>query len=138
MADESQALKERLVKLSDEELIDMVLAPEGEYRQDALEIARAELKWRRVEIPKPEEPEVEAPRPSDDPLLGRSAADRDLPSETTCPFCGGALRSGTLVGEKEITVVFSDNHEERFVKVNVCTQCGQISLAADFQTEVQQ
>jgi hypothetical protein len=139
MADELQALKDRLVKLSDEELIDMVLAPEGEYRQDALEIARAELKWRRVEIPEPEEPEAEAPQASssNDPLLGRSAAGREAPPETTCPFCGGAFRSGTLVGEKEITVVFSDNHEERFVKVNVCKQCGQVSLVADFETEVQ-
>src|SRR5690348_15460246 len=133
MADDLQALKDRLVKLSDEELIDIVLAPAGEYRQEALDIANAELKWRRVEIPKPdEESESEPEAVSHDPL--RVSSNREAASTGGCPFCNGPLRPGTLVGEKEITVVFSDNHEERFVKVNVCTQCGQLSMVADLET----
>jgi hypothetical protein len=135
MADD---LKERLVKLSDEELIDMVQAPAGEYRQDALDIAKAELKWRRVEIPEKEESDSEPAAVSYDPVIRPSAA-RDESDAGGCPSCkGGPLRPGTLVAEKELTVVFSDNHEERFVKVIVCTQCGQVSLIADFETDVQQ
>jgi hypothetical protein len=138
MGKEFQELKDRLVKLSDEQLIEMVLAPPGEYRQDALDIANAELKWRRVEIPKPEEPEPVTDPVSDDPLLARLGGERQGLSGNVCPVCGGPLRSGTLVAEKELTVVFSDNHEERFVRVNACTQCGQLSLVVDFVTDVQQ
>ena len=50
MSDDLQQLKDRLVKLSDDELIAMVLAPSGEYRQEAVDIAKNELKWRKVEI----------------------------------------------------------------------------------------
>jgi hypothetical protein len=138
MGKEFQELKDRLVKLSDEQLIDMVLAPLGEYRQDALDIAKAELKWRRVEIPKPEEPEAIADPVSDDPLPGRLGRVREGLPENVCLICGGSLRSGTFVAEKEVTVVFSDNHEERFVRVNACTRCGQLSLVVDFETDVQQ
>ena len=139
MDKEFQELKDRLVKLSDEQLIEMVLAPPGEYRQDALDIAKAELKWRHVEIPKQEEePEAITESVSDDPLLGRVGPPRERVTENVCMVCGGPLRPGTLVAEKEVTVVFSDNHEERFVRMNACTQCGQLSLVVDFETDVQQ
>ena len=110
----------------------------GEYRQDALDIAKAELKWRRVEIPKPEEPEEISNPVSGDPLLGRIGSAREELPESVCLICGGRLRAGSLVAEKELTIVFSDNHEERFIRVNACTQCGQLSLVVDFATDVQQ
>jgi len=141
MAKEFHELKDRLVKLSDEQLLEMVSAPPGEYRQDALDIAKAELKWRRVEIPKPDEPETTdttTGSTAGDPLLGRIGRAREGLPESVCLICGGSLRSATLVAEKEVTVVFADNHEERFVRVNACTQCGQLSLVVDFETEVQQ
>ena len=138
MGDESQELKDRLVKLSDEQLIEIVLAQPGEYRQEALDIARAELKWRRVEIPEPEEPEATSDPVSDDPLLSRLGPARGALPENVCLICGGRLRTGSLVAEKELTVVFSDNHQERFVRANACTQCGQLSLVVDFETDVQQ
>ena len=149
MGEEFQELKDRLVKLSDEQLIEMVSAPPGEYRQDALDIAKAELKWRRVEIPEPEAPEgITGPEPHDpslsrayvpvgDAAIGLVPASQGLP-ENVCLICGGRLRPGTLVAEKELTVVFSDNREERFVRVNACTRCGQLSLVVDFDTDVQQ
>src|SRR5579883_2673613 len=128
MAEDYQQLKERLVKLEDEQLIEMMLAPPGEYRQDALDIASAELKWRGVEIPKPEQAEEQAGlRVSANPLSAiRAGQVREAVAPNTCVFCGGRLRAGTLVAEKELTVVFSDNREERFVNVNACTQCGNI------------
>jgi len=138
MSDDYQELKDRLVKLSDEQLIDMVVAPPGEYRQDALDIAKAELKWRKVEIPDgEEEPEEATVVDSNDAPAGQFPVMRPRVPGSDCPNCGGAQRSGTLVAEKELTVVFSDNQEERFVKVMACTQCGQVSLVVDFETDVQ-
>src|SRR2546428_13595091 len=54
-----------------------------------------------------------------------------------CLSCGGPMRSGTLVAEKELTIVFADNQEERFVRVNACSACGQLSLVADYKIDVQ-
>src|SRR5437879_7619237 len=93
MGKELQELKDRLVKLSDEQLIEMVLAPPGEYRQDALDIAKAELKWRRVEIPEPEEPEATSDPVSDDPLLSRLGPARGALPENVCLIWGGRLRA---------------------------------------------
>ena len=137
MGDDYEELKDRLIKLSDEQLIDIVLAAPGEYRQDALEIAKAELKWRKVEIPEPEEEPEEATDvvSSGAPVSPFPVARPRVPS-TGCPNCGGAQRPGTLVSEKELTVIFSDNREERFVKVNACTQCGLLTLVVDFETDV--
>ena len=139
MAKDFEELKQRLIKLSDEELIDMVLAPEGEYRPDALEIARTELKWRGVEIPvaePPDQPEAKIRSVANAPTLGQFPMERTEVPGPGCP-CGGRFRAGTLVAEKELSVIFSDNQEERFVKVNVCTQCGQLSLVVDYETDVQ-
>ena|SRR6516162_7505939 len=137
MGDDYQELKDRLVKLSDEQLIDIVTAAPGEYRQDALEIAKTELKWRKVEIPEADEASEEAPAgPYDPSALGAIQSARQAASRNECVFCGGPLRAGTLVAEKELTVIFADNQEERFVKVNACTQCGQVSLVVDFETDV--
>jgi hypothetical protein len=141
MAEDSQQLKERLIKLSDEQLIEIVLAAPGEYRQEAIDIAKTELKWRNVEIPKPEEADEAVETgvdpasmdPIGDPRRGRVA----IPTNV-CIICGSAMRQGTLVAEKELTIVFADNQEERFVKVSACTQCGQVSLVVDFETDVQQ
>jgi len=47
------------------------------------------------------------------------------------------LRPGTLVAEKELTIIFSDNREERFVRVMACVQCGSLSLSADYDTDVE-
>lgn len=137
VAEDYQELKDRLIKLSDDQLIEIVQAPPGEYRQDAQEIAKTELKWRGVEIPKPEEDESEDEPVSTEPGTGQFPFERPSVPSPGCPFCGGQFRPGTLVAEKELTVIFSDNQEERFVRVNVCTQCGQLSLAVDLETDVQ-
>jgi hypothetical protein len=134
MSDELQELKERLSRLSDEELIAMVTTGVNDYRQDALDYAKAELKFRRVDIPQttaetgeePEEPPAEPAEPETVRL------------HSTCILCGSArLRHGTLVGEKEVTVVFSDTHEERFVRVNACSDCGHVLLVVDYDNEVE-
>jgi hypothetical protein len=140
MSDNFQQLKERLIKYSDEQLIEIVLAPPEDYRQDAIDIAKTELKWRKVEIPEPDQPEEEASAEQtyDPTAVERFRTVREATGGRGCVFCGGPVAPGTLVAEKELTVVLSDNREERFVKVNVCTTCGQLSLVVDFETDVQQ
>jgi len=133
-------LKQRLSKLSDEELIEMVTVGAANYRQEALDYAKAELKYRRVDLSEVrreehEEPEEEA-TDVDSPI--KPAETATGPIGSVCFACGGRLRSATLVAEKELTVIFSDNREERFVRVMVCTQCGQMSLIADYDNEVAQ
>ena len=138
MSEDSQQLKERLIKLSDEELIDIVQAEPGDYRQEAIDIAKAELKWRKVEIPEPEEDVETGVEPvSTDPISSSLRRPSVAPADV-CIICGGAMRQGTLVAEKELTIVFADNQEERFVKVSACTRCGQVSPVVDFDTDVQQ
>jgi hypothetical protein len=133
MSDDVLELKERISKLSDDQLIDMVTLSAGDYRQEALDYAKAELKYRRVDWsqPKPEEVQVEADPEAD------SAETVVAPPGVTCFVCGGRLRQGTLVAEKELTIIFSDNREERFVRVTACVQCGQLSLTADYDTDVE-
>jgi len=132
MDEESEELKQRIDGLTDEELLQMVTVDAKEYRQQALDFARAELTARRIDYTaESEAKEVETPAPvSDVPASER------LPA-TVCAGCGGTVRTGTLVGEKELTIVFGDNREERFLRVNACTQCNQVWLFVDFETDVE-
>ena len=140
MGDELQDLKDlkaRLSKLSDEELIAMVTTGANDYRQEALDYAAAELKYRRVDIPQiPDETAEE--REEREESGAESAAPDAGRLHSTCILCGsGRLRPATLVAEKELTLVFGDTHEERFVRVNACSACGHVSLIVDYDTEVE-
>jgi len=126
-----QELKKRITQLPDEQLLEMVTAEAGNYRQDALEYAKAELTSRGIDF---QDSSAEAAPPHDEPE--RTGLPLN-PLGPACLVCGGRTRAGTLVAEKEMTIVFSDNREERFVKVNACTQCGQLLLVADYDTDVQ-
>jgi len=131
MADDIQELRKRIHSLSDEELVDMVTVAAVDYREDAINIAKMELRSRGVDFSTLPDADSEPPT-SFDPRLQKPPV---LSDSATCA-CGGKLRPAVLVGERELTVVFSDNREERFVKVLVCAQCGQMSLIADFETNV--
>jgi hypothetical protein len=131
-----QELRQRISSLTDDELIAMVTHNAADYRDDALQYARAELRSRGVDFSSTAAegtPEEESdPVDSVDPLAlkgGRRGA---------CPSCNGPLRVGTLTAEKELTIVFADNHEERFLLVSVCSRCGLVSLAVDLETEVRE
>src|SRR5678816_2352701 len=128
---DTQELKQRLAALSDEELVRMVTEEAADYRKDALDFAKAELRSRGVDFSLPEPGENEAVSDANESLDPLRSARRG-----GCPSCGGPLRAGTLAGEKEVTIVFSDNKEERFVLVSVCSRCGLVSLAVDLKTEV--
>ena len=128
MEQESLELKEEISGLLDEQLMEMVTTRASDYRQEALDFAKAELTARGIDWNAVSTDEPEAAAPST-PELDSSGV--------ICLNCGGPLRFATLVAEKEVTIIFSDNHEERFVKVSACRKCGQVSLLADFDTEVQ-
>jgi ribosomal protein S27AE len=117
--DESRELQKRISEMSNEELLRMVNVEFEDYVEDALDYARAELDRRGVS--------------SDAP-----ADDQETAQARACPTCGGPSRLGVLFADRELTVVFADNNEERFVQVYACSRCGQVQLVADFQTDVQE
>ena len=129
MKEETRELQKQITQLSDEQLLEMVTVESGDYRQEALDYAKAELIARGIDFAKASEEKAEPSGESAEPSLDA----RGL----VCLSCGGRMRPATLVAEKELTIVFTDNHEERFVKVNVCSQCGQLSIVADYETDVQ-
>ena len=125
--DEVNQLKERISQMSDYELRQMVEVDYGDYRPEALEFAKSELAQRRVSF---EIPEIKDAGDENDEQEPEWA---DIP----CGNCGEAMRAGLLFSDKELTIVFTDNNEERFVQAFACTSCGVVRLAVDLDTEVE-
>lgn len=127
MDEELSELKDRISQMSDRELLRIVEVEYDDYRKEALEFAEAELGKRSIPFEKPE------------PAEEAEDADSTAPAESTvpCAKCGGEMRPGLLFADKELTILFSDSNEERFVQAFVCTACGDIRLVADLETEVE-
>jgi hypothetical protein len=130
-------LKERIAKMSDEELLQMVGEDFEDYREEALQFAEAELAARGIQLedqekdvptgfPRPEAPFV-PPRRDHHPVS---------PLAMVCNICGAAMRSGYLQSKEEVTVFFTDRSEERFLEVLACSRCGQVRMRVDYQTDV--
>jgi hypothetical protein len=130
MSKQAQELQKRMTQLSDEQLLEMVTVDSDDYVEEALNCAKTELTARGIDFAKA------SAKAAEDSTDERATPAFDA-TATTCLRCGGQMRTGTLVAEKELTVVFTDNQEERFVRVNVCRQCGQLALVADYETDVQ-
>lgn len=124
-------LRDRIAGLSDEELLDIVEVDAADYREEAVEFAKAELSARGVEFD--EEPAEDLAAAAEQESVPRVGTHRDL----ICSVCGGETRFGILFAGKELTVVFADNSEERFVEAYACTQCGRLQLLVDYETDVQ-
>jgi uncharacterized protein with PIN domain len=124
MDDESRALKDRMADLSDGELLKIVGSDSADYRKEALDLAKSELARRGV--PAEVSPET----------LYRQGSSPEA-DENVCPACQGKLRPGILFADRELTMIFTDNDEERFVEVWACTNCGQVQLLVDFDTDVE-
>jgi hypothetical protein len=128
--DENQEeFKEHISKLSDDELVKIVCEDYADYREEALQYAEAELAARGIQI---EDETVES--------TGEQAAEGEtiITGKTpVCQICNGEMRSGVLFAGKEVTVFFSDTSEERFVEVLACTQCGQVKMVVDYDTDVE-
>ena len=128
MDDELNELKDRISQMSDRELLRIVEVEYADYRKEAIEFAEVELGKRSISFEKPELDADEA-----------EGADSVAPagSREPCGNCGGVMRSGLLFAEKELTILFSDSNEERFVQAFACTACGDVRLTVDLETEVE-
>lgn len=126
--EELNELKDRISQMSDRELLQIVEVEYNDYRKEALEFAESELQKRSIPF---EKPEPDADEDED--------ADSIAPAESNVPCgnCGGVMRAGLLFADKELTVLFSDSNEERFVHAFVCTGCGDVRLVVDLETEVE-
>lgn len=126
--EELSELKDRISQMSDRELLQIVEVEYNDYRKEALEFARDELQKRSVPFEK-FEPDEDAAEDTDSPAPIRNIA--------PCRDCGGVMRSGLLFADKELTMVFSDDNEERFVQAYACMACGAVRLTLDLETEVE-
>ena len=124
--EELSELKDRISQMSDRELLRIVEVEYNDYRKEALEFAEQELHKRSVPFEK-SEPGASEVADSIDPV--RSIA--------PCRECGGVMRSGMLFADKELTMLFNDDSEERFVQAFACKACGAVRLAVDLETEVE-
>ncbi len=148
-SEEERRLRERMSSLSDSELLRIVNVEYKDYRSEALDFAKAELDSRGLAygVAKPAAPNAgQEPHGEYDPDH-RDEDDEDESHEADltefkpsfCIVCGAETRSGYLfAGRDEMTVVFSDNNEERFVELDACPKCGHVRLLLDFDTDVAQ
>lgn len=121
-------LKDRISQMSDRELLRIVEVEYNDYHKEALEFAEVELKKRSIPFEKPQPDEDEAEDAESTDPVGNIAP---------CRECGGVMRSGLLFADKELTMLFNDDNEERFVQSFACMACGAVRLALDLETEVE-
>ncbi len=121
-------LRERIRQMADEELIRMVCEEADEYRDDVLQYAEAELAVRGIELVDEDEPGQQGK------FIGGSKPDESLPN---CAVCNSKMRTASLFAQKEVTILFNDNNEERFVEVLACSRCGQVRLLVNYETAVE-
>jgi hypothetical protein len=124
MDEETKELKQRISEMTDEELLDMVEVDFADYRRQALDFAKSELMARGISF------EMEPARPETKPQ------ERE-PRALRCAVCGEPMRPGILFAEKELTIMFTDNDEERFVEVFTCKGCERLDLRVDYETDIE-
>lgn len=128
--DEKQRkLKEKMTNLSDEELVDIVEVEAADYRREALELAKAELTARGIEF---QELLVE----DDDDGEEHPGSIGAAVTSHACSSCGAETRPGNLFADRELTILFADDEEERFVQVYACKECGKVEMIVDYEIEV--
>lgn len=125
--DELEELKDRISQMSDRELLRIVEVEYADYRKEAIEFAEVELGKRSIPF---EKPVLDADEDDDE-------ISPDASNAPPCGNCGAAMRAGLLFADKELTILFSDNNEERFVHAFCCTACGDVRLTVDLETEVE-
>jgi hypothetical protein len=132
MEDEIRELKERITGMSNEELLKIVTVERGDYRREAIDFATRELQTRGVPFDPSDDVEDDDDEDNDatDTISGKSL----LP----CELCGGAMRVGQMFADRELTILFPDDDEERFVQAVACNDCGHLRLLVDFETDVEE
>jgi len=137
-----QLLRERFSQMEDDDLVRIVGQEAADYRSEALEVAREEIKRRGLDtdrVSKTEAPDAPAALEDEESFAPEEDLDEDNapePEVLLCPACGSGLRSAVLLAENQVIAVFEDNREARFVKVLVCPRCGTADMFVDMHTEV--
>ena len=138
-----ELLKERFSQMEDEDLLRIVAKEASDYRPEAIEVAKEEIRRRGLETARPSKTQSPAPPSSLEPGEAfepeeDDAEEADTPKSdwVTCAICGGGLRSALLLADHPIIAVFEDNREARYVKMLVCARCGNANLVVDMHTEV--
>ena len=137
MEDELQELKERITGMSNEELLSIVTVERGDYRREAIAFATSELKTRGVPFDPSDDIEDDEDDDDDD-HDDDTAGTISGKSFSPCELCGGAMRVGQLFADRELTIFFPDDDEDRFVQAVTCNDCGHIRLLVDFETDIEQ
>jgi hypothetical protein len=132
MDDRLKELEDRISQMSDQELLRIIQVEYADYRLEALDFARAELKKRNIPYEEPALDEEDAAEGED------TASSVSAAGNIPCKVCGGAMRSGALFADKELTILFPDKNEERFIQALVCSKCGDLRLAVDFETDIEE
>jgi hypothetical protein len=130
--EELDELADRISQMSDRELLRIVEVEYNDYRAEALEFAKAELRKRSIPFEEPVPELDEGEQESED-----TDSTDPIRNIGPCPECGGVMRSGLLFADKELTMLFNDDNEERFVQAFACKACGAVRLALDLKTEVE-
>ena len=121
-----EEFKQHIAKLSDDELIQIVCEEFEDYREEALQLVDQELAKRGIEFEDAPAATVEE-SPANNVTTGKTVI---------CQVCQAEMRSGVLLSNKEVTIFFEDQNEERFVQVLACRRCGQVRMVVDYETIV--
>ena len=132
MDEQLNELKERISGLSDGELLRIVEVEFDDYRPEAIDFAKGELTARGIKFEDP------SSKPVAESFQNAAEAAGPPRKILTCAVCGGQMRLGILMAESEITIIFSDNDEQRFVEVYACVRCGRVQMMIDLETDVDQ
>ena len=81
--------------------------------------------------------ECGSPVPRRDRACPECGAPAAVFEDKPCSVCGGRRRRGSLYSESELTIIFEDDDEERFIQTLVCRSCGVVTLDADYETDVE-
>jgi hypothetical protein len=137
MGDLKEEISERMRQLSTPELVRVLTEDAGDYVEEALAIARAELKRRGGRVPDSTDLlEGGEEGIGIDEASAEEIANAYKGRDTKCRDCGGDLRYAGLHSSTEIVLAFADTHEMRYLEVDVCTSCRKVTLRADLETEI--
>jgi hypothetical protein len=132
MEDETRERKERITNMTNEELLKIVTVERNDYRREAIDFATSELQTRGVGF------DPGADIEDDDEESDAAGATLSGKSLLPCELCGGAMRVGQMFADRELTIFFPDDDEERFVQAIACDDCGNVRLIVDFETEIEE
>lgn len=130
--DESKELQRHINSLSDEELLTIVEVEAGDFREEAVEFAKAALQERGIafrEGPVAEEDEVEE--------MEGDYLPAEVPrTPPICTVCGGETRFGILFTGRELTFLDPEENHEIAVEAYACRHCGRVQMLLDWETSV--